>query len=131
MTHPASAELGVLPDRPILPLDRSPELELRKAIDAKCKPIGSLGRLEDLAVQLGLIWHPQPPRAHNATLFVFAADHGLATEGVSRYPADVTRAMVGVSTKFRDRSPELSSAPAGFISIHRCAQPACPGPPSS
>jgi nicotinate-nucleotide--dimethylbenzimidazole phosphoribosyltransferase len=95
MTNPDRVELDLLPDRPIEPLDRSLEPQLRAAIDGKCKPLGSLGRLEDLAVQLGLIWHPQPPRADNATLFVFAADHGLAAEGVSRYPASVTRAMVG------------------------------------
>ena len=86
---------GVFADLPIAPLDRSHEPELRTRIDGKCKPLGSLGRLEDLAVQLGLIWHPEPPRTENATLFVFAADHGLAAEGVSRYPAHVTRAMVG------------------------------------
>ena len=51
-------------------------------------------RLEDLAVQLGLIWHPLPPRTGRAVVFVFAADHGIAVEGVSLYPASVTRAMV-------------------------------------
>lgn len=88
-------DAGLVTDRPIRALDRAPELQLRATIDGKCKPLGSLGRLEDLAVELGLMWHPQPPRATNATLFVFAADHGLAAEGVSRYPASVTRAMVG------------------------------------
>jgi nicotinate-nucleotide--dimethylbenzimidazole phosphoribosyltransferase len=97
MTSPESpvAAAGLITDRAIDPLDRALEPQLRATIDGKCKPLGSLGRLEDLAVQLGLIWHPRPPRADNATLFVFAADHGLAVEGVSRYPASVTRAMVG------------------------------------
>jgi nicotinate-nucleotide--dimethylbenzimidazole phosphoribosyltransferase len=83
-----------LNDQQIEPLDRSLEPKFRALIDGKAKPLGSLGRLEDLAVQLGLIWHPLPPRTGRATVFVFAADHGIAVEGVSLYPASVTRAMV-------------------------------------
>jgi nicotinate-nucleotide--dimethylbenzimidazole phosphoribosyltransferase len=79
---------------PIEPLDQSLSPMFRARIDGKAKPLGSLGRLEDLAVQLGLIWHPQAPRTERATVFVFAADHGLTAEGVSLYPASVTRAMV-------------------------------------
>jgi nicotinate-nucleotide--dimethylbenzimidazole phosphoribosyltransferase len=78
----------------IQPLDQSLVPGLRALIDGKAKPLGSLGRVEDLAVQLGQIWHPLPPRADRAVLFVFAADHGLAAEGVSLYPASVTRGMV-------------------------------------
>ncbi len=80
--------------RRIEPLDRSLEPQLRARIDGKAKPLGSLGRLEDLAVELALIWHPLPPRTRRATVFVFAADHGLTAEGVSAYPSSVTRAMV-------------------------------------
>ena len=83
-----------LSDQHIEPLDRSFEPQFRAIIDGKAKPLGSLGRLEDLAVQLGLIWHPLAPRTERAAVFVFAADHGLAAEGVSLYPASVTRAMV-------------------------------------
>jgi nicotinate-nucleotide--dimethylbenzimidazole phosphoribosyltransferase len=83
-----------LNDQQIEPLDRSLEPKIRALIDGKAKPLGSLGRLEDLAVQLGLIWHPLPPRTGRAVVFVFAADHGIAVEGVSLYPASVTRAMV-------------------------------------
>src|ERR1700761_2413111 len=81
-------------DDPIEPLDLSLEPKFRARIDGKAKPLGSLGRLEDLAVQLGLIWSPQAPRAEHATVFVFAADHGLTAEGVSLYPSSVTAAMV-------------------------------------
>jgi nicotinate-nucleotide--dimethylbenzimidazole phosphoribosyltransferase len=81
-------------DSPIEPLDRSLEPQLRAIIDGKAKPLGSLGRLEDLAVELALIWHPLPPRTERAAVFVFAADHGLTAEGVSLYPSSVTRAMV-------------------------------------
>ena len=83
-----------LNDRPIEPIDRSLEPQFRARIDGKAKPLGALGRLEDLAVQLEAIWHPLPPRTKNATVFVFAADHGITAEGVSLYPASVTAAMV-------------------------------------
>ena len=75
-------------------LDRTLEPGLRARLDGKAKPPGSLGRLEDLAVQLGQIWHPAPPRTDRAMVFVFAGDHGLADDNVSPYPASVTQAMV-------------------------------------
>ena len=81
-------------DWPIEPVDPSLAPQFRSRIDGKAKPLGALGRLEDLAVQLGSIWHPQPPRTRRATMFVFAADHGITAEGVSAYPSAVTAAMV-------------------------------------
>ena len=70
------------------------EPQFRARIDGKAKPLGSLGGLEDLAVQLGLIWHPLEPRTGRAAVFVFAADHGITAAGVSLYPSSVTGAMV-------------------------------------
>ena len=78
----------------IAALDRSIEPQLRAVIDGKAKPPGSLGRIEHLGVQLALMWHPEIPRADQATLLVFAGDHGLTEEGVSQYPSAVTPAMV-------------------------------------
>src|ERR1043165_6027992 len=78
----------------VTPLDRSLTAALRARVDGKAKPPGSLGRIEDLAVQLGLIWHPSVPRAGKSVLLVFAGDHGLTEEGVSQYPSQVTVAMV-------------------------------------
>jgi nicotinate-nucleotide--dimethylbenzimidazole phosphoribosyltransferase len=78
----------------VTPLDRSFEAALRGRIDGKAKPPGSLGRIEDLAMQLGLIWHPSEPRTDKSVLLVFAGDHGLTQEGVSQYPSEVTVAMV-------------------------------------
>jgi nicotinate-nucleotide--dimethylbenzimidazole phosphoribosyltransferase len=108
-------------DRPIEPVDRSLEPQFRARIDGKAKPLGALGRLEDLAVQLGLIWHPLTARTERATVFVFAADHGIAAEGVSLYPADVTRAMVatylagraGVNAFARTANVEVQVIDAG------------------
>src|SRR5260370_41497599 len=78
----------------IAPLDQRLATTMRSRIDGKAKPPGSLGRIEDLAVQLGMIRHPAEPRVDSAVLLVFAADHGLTQEGVSQYPSAVTVAMV-------------------------------------
>ena len=78
----------------IAPLDQKLAAGFRARIDGKAKPPGSLGRIEDLAFQLGMIAHPAKPCAKNALLMVFAGDHGLTEEGVSQYPSAVTVAMV-------------------------------------
>jgi nicotinate-nucleotide--dimethylbenzimidazole phosphoribosyltransferase len=78
----------------IQPVDRALEPALRARVDGKAKPPGSLGRIEDLAVQLGLIRNSLAPKVERVVLLVFAGDHGLTEEGVSRYPASVTAAMV-------------------------------------
>jgi len=71
-------------------------LALRQAIDGKAKPPGSLGRLEDLAIRIGLIQGRPDPRIGPATVLVFAGDHGMNAEGVSAYPSAVTAAMIGM-----------------------------------
>ncbi|MBK0397831.1 nicotinate-nucleotide--dimethylbenzimidazole phosphoribosyltransferase [Limibaculum sp. M0105] len=63
-------------------------------IDAKTKPPGSLGRIEDLAIALGLAQRRDDPEADPAELMIFAADHGIVAEGVSAWPAEVTAQMV-------------------------------------
>lgn len=67
---------------------------LLDAINNKTKPLGSLGRLETLAVQLGLIQGTTRIRIADPAILVFAGDHGVVAEGVSAYPQDVTWQMV-------------------------------------
>jgi nicotinate-nucleotide--dimethylbenzimidazole phosphoribosyltransferase len=67
---------------------------LQTEMDHKTKPLHSLGRLEDLAIQIGLVQGTLKPRIEKPSLLVFAADHGVARSGVSPYPQSVTGAMV-------------------------------------
>lgn len=68
---------------------------LQEKIDSKTKPVGSLGTLETLAFQLATVFETLNPKITNPNIVVFAADHGIANHGVSAYPQDVTRQMVG------------------------------------
>jgi len=68
--------------------------QARHRLDNLTKPIGSLGRLESLAAQVYSIYSGSIPLPLRRGVYVFASDHGVAAEGVSAYPREVTAQMV-------------------------------------
>jgi len=75
-------------------LSQSLQAALVDKINHKTKPLGALGQLEAVALQLGLIQQTLTPQLSNPTLMVFAGDHGVVNSGVSPYPQAVTAQMV-------------------------------------
>jgi nicotinate-nucleotide--dimethylbenzimidazole phosphoribosyltransferase len=67
---------------------------MQHRIDHKTKPLGALGRIEALALQMALVQGTDAPQLLAPQLVVFAADHGIAAQGVSAYPPAVTVQMV-------------------------------------
>ena len=79
----------------ITPIASTLASALREKIDTKTKPLGALGKLEDLAFQLGAIQNTLNPKISNPAIVVFAGDHGIAAEReVNPFPQEVTAQMV-------------------------------------
>ena len=123
---------------PHLPDLTNPALtaRLQRLIDQKTKPLGSLGRLESLALRLGQILGTEAPCLQAPQMLVCAGDHGLAARGVSAFPSDVTWQMVenflaggaAVSVLARQHGLALTVVDCGVVK-DIAARPCAPGQP--
>lgn len=75
-------------------IDKKVGRDAQTYIHSLTKPVGSLGRLEDLAVSLASMTKERFPTVFPPGVLIFAADHGIVSEGVSAYPQEVTGQMV-------------------------------------
>ncbi len=78
----------------IKPISENFTSQAQKKVDLKTKPLGALGSIEKLAVQISAIQKNLNPAISCKRMFVFAGDHGVVEEGVSAFPAKVTVQMV-------------------------------------
>jgi nicotinate-nucleotide--dimethylbenzimidazole phosphoribosyltransferase len=78
----------------ISPVDEHARQQARARQDSLTKPPGSLGRLEQLSIDLAGMTGRMDPPLKDRVVFTLAADHGVAAEGVSAYPKEVTAQMV-------------------------------------
>lgn len=78
----------------VTPVNHQFDGEIQQKIDCKTKPLGALGRLEPLALQVAQVLGATCPTIKQPKLLVFAGDHGIASAGVSIAPSEVTTQMV-------------------------------------
>ncbi|PKN07784.1 MAG: nicotinate-nucleotide--dimethylbenzimidazole phosphoribosyltransferase [Deltaproteobacteria bacterium HGW-Deltaproteobacteria-8] len=107
----------------IKPVDRALAAPGQAHLDSLTKPQGSLGRLEELALQLYMVQGGAKPKADLCRVYTVAGDHGVVAEGVSLFPQEVTRQMVmnfvtggaGINVLARTAGAELFVVDAGCL----------------
>ena len=107
----------------IKPVDRALAAPGQAHLDNLTKPQGSLGRLEELALQLYMVQGGAKPQADPCRVYTVAGDHGVVAEGVSLFPQEVTRQMVlnfvgggaGINALARTSGAELFVVDAGCL----------------
>ena len=80
--------------RRIQPLDKNAVSLARARQETLTKPAGSLGRLEELSIQIAGIQAKARPQIKQKAVIIMVADHGVTAEGTSAYPQEVTAQMV-------------------------------------
>ncbi|MCO5308788.1 MAG: nicotinate-nucleotide--dimethylbenzimidazole phosphoribosyltransferase [Austwickia sp.] len=140
--------MSTAPAAPITPPDALVYAQARSRSDAQAKPLGALGRLEELGCWIAACQGVCPPEPlDDVRVVVFAGDHGVSEHGVSAYPAAVTTAIVAavaagraginaiagahgvrvraVDVACRDDIPgsDASGAPIGAHKIRRSSEP--------
>jgi len=78
----------------IQPVDEGLIAQAQAKLDNKTKPLGSLGRLEEMARRFAAITENLAPDTAKKVIYTFAGDHGIVEEGVSAFPKEVTPQMV-------------------------------------
>jgi len=78
----------------IKPVDKKIFKDVQHRLDNLTKPLGSLGKLEEIAKRLAAITEKQNSPTDKKIVFTLAADHGVTEEGISAYPKGVTAQMI-------------------------------------
>jgi len=104
--------LADLPDADPVAIDA-----VRRRADSILRPAGALARLDDVAVWLAGWQRRTDPRVDRPAVVVFVADHGVAAEGVSAYPAAVTKAMLAALEDGVATAPALARALGARVSV--------------
>ena len=91
-------------------------MTMQDLLDAKAKPVGSLGRLEALAVQLATIQDTLAPVVRDPVVLIFAGDHGAAA-AVSAFPSAVTGVMVGAYAAGRAAINQLAAVAGARVVV--------------
>ena len=102
----------------------NPELEraLRQRLERRCTLAGRLGELEPLAVRLGLIQATQTPKFRDPTLVLFAADHGLAVDGIGLPNGRSTREQALLALQHRLPSTVFARNQGMHVTVVDCPQ---------